>query len=592
MRRLRLLPFVGLAIAACESTPPPQVATISIPRAPRREAPLVHVNGAHASIDGPRGEAPTWHHTFRSEGATAVLIGTEQGIVIVSAAHGVEGFAKPPSGRGAVRWAGFGKNDSVVIVVGTHLFRAASIADAVAGTFTELPSVVDPSLDRFASANDVFVAGASRGPYFESKDGGVTLVPATLPATDPLAQLVVRGDGLVVAAFEVGRKPGKYGGTTIHAQLWTKPRLSASWKKSALVESSDEPLTHTGDVVEGLLIDDNQRFDEDDAKSEALDAKGAFVRAEWSSPWLQVWPTGTFSPSPPQKRPKMPVPATQPVNDLSMLAGIGGLGARGSCATIDCIARRTPTGPEPLSYFLDDATCDESAVVMRSEEVHMADTGKTETTHWPACDENKPASRSATLVVPGAVAATHRLPASCSSGSLVGTDTWPIVQCKAEHGGKATVLGLRTDGSFAELFPYAGDTLESERASDGTTILSAGTDFFLCDAKASSCKPIAANGILAARPLDGDRALVARKTADAELALGVEGAEQRPLARVRVDESLLEMSITSDGNVRLWTHASAQSLDDARRDPKVRKGLHAWLVRADGVLVRDEDAKL
>ncbi|MEO8797604.1 MAG: hypothetical protein ABI551_06950, partial [Polyangiaceae bacterium] len=293
MSRASLASVLALALAtgACASDPPrePQVVT-TIARPPRRPAPmLLHVDGA--TPDAKEEEIHPWGDdvSWRSQGAGAIVYGTSDGVLLVSAARGVEGFFRTPAALGALRWGGFGKNDAVLLVVGSKLVRGASIADALAGKFVELPPSIDPALDLFASAGDVFVASSKAGAYFESRDGGKTLERATLASKQPLLQLVVRDDGLILAAHETARRAGKYGGTTVHAQTWTKSKPSAAWKKSALVEGHDASVVElTGAVVEVTRIVHDDVFEVDsEEKNVALDARGKWIEAGWTSPWLQ-----------------------------------------------------------------------------------------------------------------------------------------------------------------------------------------------------------------------------------------------------------------------------------------------------------------
>lgn len=582
----------ALALFACAAEPLPDVGvvtTLARPK-PAPPAPLLHVDGA--TFDSKPGDAKAGEQgwgadvAWRSQGAGAIAYGTSDGVLLVSAANGVEGFFRTPATLGVLRWGGFGKNDAVLLVLGTKLVRAASIADALAGKFIVLSGALDSSLELFASSGDVFVAGSKAGAYFESTDGGKTLRKASLPAKAPLVQLVVRDDGLVLAALETARKPGSYGGTTLHAQTWIKARPGAAWKKSALVEGGEGSLVAlTGAVVEATQIEHDDHFEVDsEAKNVALDARGTWIRTAWTAPWLQLWPSPTFEPSPPSPRPTMPK-ARAGSDDADLL--VGGLMGN-DCSGVACLSHREYTAPPPRAYVLDDALCDRAAVVDHAEEVTDSDAaGGKRTIHSEVCDDERPAARTATLVVRGAgLPAWHRLPAWCPSGVLTGSDLWPIVHCDARHGGKGVLASFDEAGTFTELGPLptrASWRPVAERSADGTTVIASGDDVALCDRAARRCTLLGRDGaVLAARPLDGGRALVAAPGVSADVArLSLAGAGAKPLADVRVEGDLVDFGLTPGGNVWLVTAAS-------RTPPEahghVSKSKSAWLVRTDGSL--------
>ncbi|MEO8878129.1 MAG: hypothetical protein ABI461_21230, partial [Polyangiaceae bacterium] len=596
--------LLSLSLMGCGSEPPPVMPTRAIAPPPvvaKVAAPLLQIPNAQASVKLPKTNDALWKQDFRSQGSTHILAGSSERVVIVSADRGVEGFLRPPV-AGKIRWAGFSKNDAVLVLIGTTLFRAADSAAAVAGKFTALPSVVDERFTHIASDKNIFVAGAPDDTYVESTNGGTTLRPAKLGSKDPLAQLVVRSDGVIIAAHELARKPGKYGGTTIHAQLFVKSSTNGKWTKGPLVESSDEPLSLSGDAVEAIEIKDNQKFEVDGEETVVgLDAKRNWVHTAWSRPWLQLWPSESFEPSVQPPRPHMAVSGAK--DDAADLLVGGLMGSQSStCSGVDCLANRKARGPSPTVQAWDDATCDASAVVGRDEEITVSGLDgapeKKETIHHDECDEKKSASRTAALFLSSNdVFAAPRLPRSCPSGHVTGTDAWPIVACGVSYGGIAQLLSVDANGTITPMLAALHVALKNptaERASDGTTILNSEEQLLLCDAKSRSCAALArGERFLAAMPIDGGRALVLARGADAnELAITVVGTTATPLVRVQVAEHLLDASITSDGNLRLWTHPQQHNQVSAAgwRQLKDRAQLHAWLVRADGSLDSDPNA--
>jgi len=587
---------------ACGSDPPPVTPTQLLPPPviAKVVAPLLEVSNVHASVASPAANEEQWKQDFRADGAKHVLLGSSDRIVIISADDGVEGFIRPP-GAGKMRWAGFSKGDAVLVLIGTTLFRAVDSAAAIVGKFTALPNGVDERLTRIASDKNIFVAGAPDGTYVESTNGGVTLQPAKLASSDPLAQLEIRSDGTILAAHEVARRPGKYGGTTVHAQVFVKSSTKANWVKGPLVESGSEPLTVYGDSIQAIEIKDNQKFEVDDQETVVgLDAKRSWRRASWTRPWLQLWPSESFEPAVLAPRPRMPV-ATNKNDDADML--VGGLDMRNDqWVGVDCLANRKEKGPAPSVRAWDDATCDASAVIGRDEEVSVGGLDgapqKKQTLHYDECDERKPARRTAALFLAGKDGFTApRLPRSCPSGRITGTDTWPVVACGTTYGGAAQLLSVHPDGSVTPILGALDVALKNpsaERASDGTMILSSDEQLLLCNPKTESCAVFArGENFLSALPIDGDRALVFSRGADAtELVVKVGGTTLSPLVRVRVAENLLDAGITSDGNLRLWTHPHAKRLDRAVdwRQSQDRTTLHAWLVRNDGSLEPDPNA--
>ncbi|HEX7665159.1 MAG TPA: hypothetical protein VF407_11625, partial [Polyangiaceae bacterium] len=279
--------------------------------------------------------------------------------------------------------------------------------------------------------------------------------------------------------------------------------------------------------------------------------------------WMQLWPSPTFEPAPPQARPTMPTGK----NDDDNVDLVGGL-MGSECRGVACLSHREYLAPTPHAYVLDDSTCDPSSIVDHEEDVYDAiGTGAKHTVHRKVCDETKPAARTATLVLTGAgLPKTVRLPSWCPSGTITGSDLFPLIHCDTRYSGKGVLVSFDDHGRFAEAGPLpieAGWRRRAERSADGTTIVRAEDSYALCDPKTRKCNVLEKDGtLLAARPLDGGRAIVASPgpTPDVVvLALVIAGAVTQPLATARVEGNLVDFGVTPEGNVKLVTSARAQN---------------------------------
>ena len=190
-----------------------------------------------------------------------------------------------------------------------------------------------------------------------------------------------------------------------------------------------------------------------------------------------------------------------------------------------------------------------------------------------------------------------RLPPSCASGFVAGTERASFVVCSSKHQGRPAIHHVAPSGALTAVVSGAPSDLSdlgAESTSDGTTVLFLGKGAWLCrTAGTPACALIPQAGFLAARPLPFGRALVARQGASpGELWLELFGEPSATPLHVAVSGNLLELEITAEGYVRFWTSPTLTRLSAARS--LARRGTppapDAWLLRADGQLVADTAA--
>jgi hypothetical protein len=294
----------------------------------------------------------------------------------------------------------------------------------------------------------------------------------------------------------------------------------------------------------------------------------------------------------------------------SVLEGHGyfdlGLRAGARCAGVACLGESRPRGGRRFVQAYRDGRCAKEDVRTTTRTIHVAGTRnvpeRTLEKVEHACDPALPARQTSTLLVETeAGPRTLRLPASCADAALVGSDRAAFAVCSSKHQGTPAFLRVTRD---ATLVPTpaavpASLTIEgTDVASDGTTVLLAHDAAWLCGAApGAACAVVPGPDLLTARALPGGRALVARRGAQADdLVLELLGEPGATPLHVHVNGNALALSITAEGNVRLWTSRSWRKLgsphEPALHPP--RKGpydLAAWRVRADGALQPDEPAK-
>lgn len=609
MLRRVTLGLLGLALlSSCASAPPaPPTAPppalppyVALLPAPPAAPPLAIIPRAEASgRRGPQARETT-SEELRSEGKRHALTRTEDGIVVLAEERGVLGFLKSPTPGAPIRWAGFIDDDAVLVVVGDRLSRAASPDEAIAGKLEPIGSV-DPAATRMASGGQVFVAAVPTegGALYLSRDSGKHLSASKRPEAGPLTDLEVRSDGVVVAAIEKERFVGEYGAKGVRAQVWVQ-RGAGPWVKGPMGEALyGTPLSHQGDTI--ALDVPKTPGDETTYRHRGLDAGGRWIETSYASAsWLAFsWTSTRFGPSPPDARPGFPGPRKKSDGLGGIVGGImGGPGGTPSCG-VSCLGYRSPTGGPPAVRAFGDAECAREHVISRTEKVkvlgkagapaHEEDFTITE------CDAAQPAHRATTLLVPdGDQKHLARLPPSCASGFIAGTERASFVVCSSKHQGRPAIHHVAPSGALTEVVsgvPSDLSALGAESTSDGTTVLFLGKGAWLCHTAGSpACALIPQAGFLAARPVPFGRALVAREGASpGELWLELLGEPSATPIHVAVPGNLLELEITPEGYVRLWTSpkltrlGASLSLDRRAGTP----ALDAWLLRSDGQLVAD-----
>jgi hypothetical protein len=535
---------------------------------------------------------------LRSEGKQHALERMADGIVVVSEERGAVGFLKSPAQGTAIRWAGFVEGDAILVATSDALYRAATPDDAIAGTFEALEKL-DPAATMLASAGKVVVAAApgAGGAFYESRDGGKHFAAGKRPASGPIADLAVRADGVIVVAIEKEPITDAHGQKGLRAEVHVR-RGAGAWSKGPLAEATyDRVVTHRGDSI--TVLSPAKPGDKSRVERLGLDAKGKWVAADYPGSWLGfTWTNAYIEAEVPVERPGFPKPPGKEEGGLGLLGGL----FRGDCRGFECLGNRSALGAPPPVRAFHDGQCDKGRVVTRTEKVKVlrsAGQEEREESHsWDECDPKAPVKRASTLVVrEGEHARLARLPITCAAGRVVGTDRASFVYCSAKHAGRPSIHAVSPSGALAEVVSSAPDELEfygAESVSDGTTVLFADKGVWVCRAGAA-CASVVHEGFLAARPLPGGRALVVRRGARTNQALldlfGEPGAAP---FRISAAGNVLEVEITAEGYIRLWTSPSLMRLESpeslARRRDAAR--IDGFLVRGDGKLVPDPAAKL
>jgi hypothetical protein len=599
---LASLVVTSLLPACGGDAPPPATPAITFTPPPAPEAlpappPLLAVPRAEASPrhrPEPKDPAVT---KLRSEGKHHALERTVDGIVVLSDERGVLGFLKSPGPE--IRWAGFVDDDAVLVLAGNTLHRAATPDEAIEGKLAKLGDI-DPAATLIASAGKIAVAAvpAAGGAFYVSRDGGKRFSSEKRPAPGPIAEVAVRGDGLVVAAIEKEPITAEGGHKGLRTEIFVG-RDARAWQKGPLADALWGPaLAQHGDHVS--IHSPKKKGPPGESEQLGLDAKGRWIKTDYPGNWLWfTWTDNRVEVEVPTERPGY---ATAASSDGGVLGGLGMLGSRGSDVHgVACLAHRSLVAAPPRVRAFHDGVCAKEHIQKRTETIHvMGGFGAKEhdeESTYSICDPSAPPRRTSTLLLRNTDAPRLvKLPVACADGHIVGTDRAAFLQCTNKHQGRASLHLVAPSGALAELvasLPADASFHGAESASDGTTLLFDKHAAWLCGPGAPACAPIPAHDFLAARPVPGGRALVARKGGgDHDLILELIGEPGAMPVRVSVPRNLLEMEITSEGHVRLWASLSRTWLQaDALSRADRPSGLEAFLVRADGQLVPDPEAR-
>lgn len=582
---LVLLPSCGADPPPPPVAPPVVVAPPPLPPLPPAPPPLLAVPRAEAS---PRNTAPLPDVSLpklRSEGKRHALERTSYGVVMLSEERGVIGFVKHAT---PIRWAGFVEDDAVLAASGGTLLRAASPDDAVAGRFEPIGSV-DPTATLLASSGKTIVAAAPEdgGVLLVSRDGGKRFVAEKRPAPGRIESVAARVDGIVVVAIEQERFKGPYGGNGVRAAAYVA-RGPGAWAKGPVGEAFYGPvLSQRGDDISIPV----PKPDKDETRHEhtGLDTRGRWIVSRYAPSWLDFAYSGTHvGIGIPHERPGFPTPPKG--DDMNGLLGIlGGIASsRPQCRGAACLARRKPVSSVAMARAFHDGVCAKGDVVTRKE-THQIMRGpgfrdsREETQIIRECGRDAPAARAPSLLLLGASQSLVKLPATCAAGRVVATDRAAFVACSSQHQSRPAILHVAPSGAITEVVPNAAPDLEvlgAESASDGTTLIFAEKVTWLCRTDAPSCTPLRHEGLLAARPVPGGRALVARRgESDHELSLELAGEPTAVPFKLTVQDNVLEMELTDQGFVRLWISPSLTAFEPQRSE--------RYLVRTDGILTAD-----
>lgn len=550
-----------------------------------------------------------------SEGFAHALERNELGIALMSEANGVEGFMKSPSGDPHavdVVWAGFVQNDALVVVACDTLYRAESMQAARDGKFVPLPHRVTAGAKLFASGGGKMVAYAepSLPRLFVSLDNGRAFAERKLPERTSLIDLAIRRDGTVVIAHDAGKKKNSWGHEDQLAHIYVS--RGTTWTKGPVSQSYDAKgsITHRGDTI---TVSVERAADEEQPHALALAKNGKWVPASSPASYLAFGSLShRFSPEPIVMRPGYPLARANPPD-----FGAGGLlgGVVGErCTGAACLAHRSMVGARPQIHAFNDGVCPASDVVERKEKIRVVGMhgkpSRDEEFTRRECDPKKAALRTPALAVPTpAGPRVGRLPSSCASGKIVGTSTSPFLYCDGRHQGGAglfvidgTDVGPSVLENLSAREPDEDRFHGAESASDGTTVLETSNGVIVCSASGvhtragtssphvpRRCVPLEREDVLAARPLLGGRALVARRgRTDQDLVLSILG-EETSLPNVRVAGNLLEFEVTPEGFVRLWIHPR-ETWWASVMHRKAAGAAVAFIVLADGSLRPDEMA--
>ncbi|APR76669.1 Hypothetical protein A7982_02016 [Minicystis rosea] len=584
-----------MLVSSCGGAPPPPPepppAVISAPppapTAPPAAPALLTVPRPEASPryapppDGPRVAR------LRSEGKRHALERIREGIVVVSEERGVLGFLKSPAPGSEIRWAGFVDDDAVLIATKDTLHRADTPNDAIAGKLTAL-GPIDPDATKIASAGKIVIAAvpAPDGAFMVSRDGGKRFTAEKRPAPGPIEEVAVRADGFVAVAIEQLPRDDKK--RLAQADVWVG-RGARGFQKgpAAGFVTNLPPFTQHGDAIIVYAMK---------SASEGgwlgLDAGGKWIAANRPRSWLSFTSADEhIAVNAPTSRPSFPTPNDEREDSFGVLGG--GRGLR-DCHHATCLTHRVFIG-RPRARVFHDGECAVEHVQESTQTIlplDPSDGGMRDQRTERKCDERRPPRRGSTLLLQGAEPRVARLPISCAEGRIVGTAHAAFAQCSAKHGGRASIQRVSPDGALTELAaPADAWLLGAESASDGTTVVMAEKATWICRPEPAACVSVDRQGVLAARPLPDGRALLAlRGAGDDELRLELFGDVGMAPVRIPVSHHVLEIEVTAEGHVRLWTSETGKwfGTDAAGRG---KAGIEALLVGADGQLVPDPTAR-
>lgn len=620
MQRRTLLGSFALAIAACTPPkppplppPPPEPAKQAPPPPP--VAPYIVVRDAEPSARRPADAPRPNVAELDAEGKKHALTRIAEGVLVMSEERGVLGFISAPA---SIRWAGFVDNDAMLVFAGSDLYRASSPDDAVVGKLERI-DVAPASLTgvtMLASGGKVAVIASplADGAFYVSRDSGHHWKANPRPDKRALADLAVRSDGMIVAAIETEtfKENDRKG---VRTDVYTS-RAGGAWTKGPIAEAVfvTHTITQTGDAI--LVSSPKKPGDPSSRVGLGLDAKGKWIEADYPGSWLSFsWTNLELAPSTPVARPGFPKPRGKD-DGLGVLGGImGALGGGDKCEGADCLGYRWPASAPPYARAFHDGVCTPDSIRTRNEKIFVPDQnqkGMHEDSYVvKECDPQKPIKRASSLLVLNAASPrVAHVPTTCGHGHIAGTDRATFVHCSSEYAGKAALYFLAKTGELSPAGDAPGDLEISgaESANDGTTVLYTRQGPWICAlAPKPSCAPMATRNFLAARPLPGGRALIARRGISTDEVLvelandargfGTESASSSlpsgPIALGLDKENLLEIEITNGGYIRLWLSptltwfGAAESLARKRGDAPI----HAVLARADGRLVPDAEAK-
>ena len=411
---------------------------------------------------------------------------------------------------------------------------------------------------------------------------------AKRPASGPIVSVAVRRDGFVLVAIQPEPMTDNPSGRAFRAEIYVK-KSPGAWVKGPDSHSA-APFTCLGDPSPSA------RTGSDDGRHPRPRREGPVDPDRPSSRVAARGGVGEMVGGAREARGAAGLPKPSASGGVLVLPGPVTLKETiERCRGVSCLKRRSAIGSPPRASVIQEGKCAKEDALTATKRAALGDKHQL----LFECDPDAPAQRAATLAVQGGdEPVLARLPLSCAEGDVVGTDRASFVACSAKHRGRPAILYVSPAGAITEVTSVPGELhgVGVESASDGTTAILAREAAWICQTvDAPSCAALAHDGLLAARPQPGGRALVARRGAsDRELVLELFGAPAGTVSPVKiaVAENVLDFEITAEGQVRLWTSPSLTSMASLESLAWRREemALNAYLVRADGQLVADDAA--